>query len=211
MTLKLVQIKGSNGSGKTTIVKQLLALDVYDGDPYLRGDDGTILVTVNPNVGWAAIGPYYDDKPMGGCDKLKSIQQIKDAIEFAIQWCQSKDCMFGVVFEGMMISTIKSTFYEFAAAMQREHGVEIFFVILRASLEGCLERIEARGTRRSNLNLEKINKKCVSILRHAGTYDQRYVRYIDVDAIPVEAMISEFLVAVGDEELLDYVQICCGV
>lgn len=212
--MHLVQIKGSNGSGKTTIVKDLLALDGYGGYPYLEWNDGVIYATVNPNVGWAAVGPYWREKKMGGCDKLKTVAQIKRAITDTVSWaCEHSGLMVGVVFEGMMISTIKTTFYHFLLELERDglYSIQPMFVILDAPAAGCVARIDARGTRRSIMDPAKVASKCALVMRHARTYDQRYVRYIDVDNTSRDCMVSEFLKAVGDTEMLEYVNADCGV
>ena len=202
--MKIVQIKGSNGSGKTTIVKQMLVLEP---DPiYVEWSDGTCFATLMPEVGWVAIGKYSLDKKMGGCDGMKTVQLIKEAILDA--WAVAVNFervtgrnMFGVVFEGMMISTIKSTFYDFLLSLEIP-SIEPLFIILRASFEGCIDRIRNRGTMRKNLNHDNIRGKCELVVHHAETYDQKYVRYIDVDNTPEEDMLKAFAGRVGDYNLL---------
>lgn len=103
---KIVQIKGSNGSGKTTLVKRLGELS--ETWSYLVDDNDRVVATIFDDIGWVAIGEYKPDAAMGGCDKMPDIESIKQAILSALVMCPG----FWVVFEGMMISTIKSTFYQ---------------------------------------------------------------------------------------------------
>ena len=65
------------------------------------------------NVGWILIGQYSLDKPSGGTDVYPTnVEPIKDAITLAIPVVDEMSCeVFGILFEGMMISTIKTTFY----------------------------------------------------------------------------------------------------
>ena len=113
------------------------------------------------------------------------------------------DLYYGVVFEGMMISTIKSTFYDYLAWLTGEYGITPRFVILEATVDGCVSRIDARGTRRSIMKPASVASKCALVLRHAATYPPRFVKYIDVEHTPESLMIVEFLKAVGDEEMLE--------
>lgn len=194
----IAQIKGSNGSGKTTIVKQLLShSDVIS----VHNEDAGCL-TVAEDLGWVVVGKYSMDKAMGGCDTVSSgVEGIKSLIYGAMEYCVGRLDMYGIVFEGMMISTIKSTFYNYVLRWQPLFTPR--FVILQATLEGCLERIRGRGTMKSNLNHDNIRNKCEMVIRHAMTYDPQYVRWIDVEHIPVEQMLPEFLKAVDDKVLLE--------
>lgn len=198
--MKLVQVKGSNGSGKTTVVKQLLKLDECT---FLRYDNGKIYATLDFEGGWVAVGAYYAHKPMGGCDMLSTIDDIKEAIEATVNYCLCSDMdMEGVIFEGMMISTIKSTFYAFLQLMEAEYGVEPLMVILNTTGSGCVERIYKRRyqqrARRRRLNVDNVISKCELVIRHAKTYDPKYVRWMNVESIPLDRMATVFLEAVKD-------------
>lgn len=67
---KVVQIKGSNGSGKTTIVKQLIALSNEARTLTWHSLRNKVYATIMPDIGWVALGNYPADKPMGGCDNF---------------------------------------------------------------------------------------------------------------------------------------------
>jgi deoxyadenosine/deoxycytidine kinase len=198
--MKIVQIKGANGSGKTTIVKQLIS---YSANVKLLKlpDTDKVFATAMDDIGWVAIGKYPEDSKMGGCDNFKTIEEIKHGIRLATR--ARPDAW--IVFEGMMISTIKSTFYNMLLSMEKAYDNEVhpLFVILRASTQGCLNRLAGRGTMKSNLKVENIENKCELVVRHAKTYDPRYVRWMDVDTIPLERMGLEFLKLVDDDALVE--------
>lgn len=196
MTTKICQIKGSNGSGKTTIVKQLIALS-SDVKVLTLKSTGNVFATAMDDLGWITIGDYPEDKKMGGCDNFKTVSQVKEAIRTSLVVRPD----YWIVFEGMMISTIKSTFYDYLLMLERQNGIIPLFVILNATTQGCLDRLSDRGTMRNDLNVDNINGKCVSIIRHAKTYDPKYVRWIYVDDVSLDRMALEFVKAVDDVTL----------
>lgn len=206
-TSKIVQIKGSNGSGKTTLIKQLGELS--DEWTYLEWPDGMVYATVFDNIRWVAIGKYDPEARMGGCDGLPSVDLIKRAILETLKQYPG----FWIVFEGMMISTIKSTFYNFLLDIHNKHAeIEPLFVILKSTTEGCLKRIQGRGSMKPNINVDNVAGKCELVIKHAKDYDPALVRWINVDpdptyvnvpGTPIEDMLGCFLWEVQDCELID--------
>lgn len=161
--------------------------------------DGRVYATAMDDIGWAAIGRYPEQGKMGGCDLMKSVEEIKAAIN----WTMNARPHYWIVFEGMMISTIKSTFYDYLLGLRAiDRHVMPLFVILKTTPEACYERILGRGTMKQGLNMDNVSSKLEGILRHAQTYDQRYVRYLNVDTLRIDGMLPWFLWTVGDMELL---------
>lgn len=168
--------------------------------------DDRCIATVMEDIGWCAIGPYTPTSRMGGCDCLRTVQEVKDAIAETLECCNKEGGYFGIVFEGMMISTIKSTFYELLLDYMDDGMADSIIVVLRASLESCLRRIRGRGSMRPNLNVDNVRNKCEMIIRHAETYDQNLVRWMSVDCIPEKDMALEFLKVVGDKALVEVIE-----
>lgn len=207
--MKICQIKGGNGSGKTTIVKQLLELNGEENVQLLTWleDDGEEYAygMYLEEVGWITIGTYFLDKPMGGTDCGFTVDKIKDALQFAID-CEED--VVGIIFEGMMISTIKSTFYDFLLSWEDFYGgIEPLFVILQTTPNGCMGRIAQRpsttGRKKKPPKFENIAGKSAMVVSHALTYDQKYVRWIDVEHTSEHQMLYTFLAEVEDEDLLE--------
>jgi len=196
--MKVVQIKGSNGSGKSTIPLQMVAascdIEVEQWN------------TVLHDFGWVLVGHYdLSTRTSNGCDSIRTVSDVKLAIMDAID--NHPD--FNILFEGMMISTIKSTFYNFLLELEVSHNIKPMFVILNASVEGCLERIaDRKSSRPRGINVDNITHKCESIVRHAESYNQTYVRWIDVDSVARDDMLYEFLSAVDNlESYMDVVRL----
>lgn len=193
--MRIIQIKGPNGSGKTTLVKDLIRqsrnLTLYEW-----ADTYKVFATGIDDIGWIAIGEYKPDKKMGGCDGMKSIDEIKTAIQYAMGLCTSgalpldNISYHSIVFEGAMISTIKSTFYDWLLDMD---GVDPIFVMLTSSLQGCLNRIVGRGTKSVMKSSDGVASKIACIDRQIDVYDPQYIRIMDVDSIPRKDMLKTFL------------------
>lgn len=203
--MKIVQIRGCNGSGKTTIARGLLSLcepDTLEELAWpLPKNRQKVFATVAPGVGWAVIGSYPEGSKMGGCDGMKTMDDIKQAILDTYQACPE---LFGIAFEGMMISKSKWTFYDYLLDMEQKFHIQPVFVILKATPDGCLQRIAGRGTHRAGVgpvNRQMIEEKCEVTIRYGKEFDAKYVRWIDVETTPRDAMLQKFLRQVGDDEL----------
>lgn len=199
--------RGSNASGKTTIAKDLIALSsdiyeyrwthaLYDGD---TGHYPKVYVTVLNDIHWACIGSYPEDKKMGGCDTFDSVYQTKQAIADTLN--NHRDGLRGIYYEGMVISTIATTFYDYMIDL-KYFQVDPYFVIMAAGIEGCLKRIVQRGTMKPNLNIENVRNKCelnMKIAKKFELWGGIPVRYMYVDNIAREDMLMEFFHVVGEE------------
>ena len=148
MTRKLVWIKGNTGSGKSTIPIQML----QTSKDYVEYDD---YCTVFHRCLTVAAGKYLPGKiTANGCDQLRTVANTKDAIEHAIRTYPT----YNVIFEGMMISTIKSTFYEFMLEMGEKYDIELIIVVMKTTAQGCINRLATRGTSRKPPKRDNIRK-----------------------------------------------------
>lgn len=136
----IVNVRGCNGAGKSTIPLQMMERDPYVFEVVWRyqGVD-RIVATVFPSFQFLAIGKYQTK--CGGLDSLKSTQEIKDAVD--VLW----DCSFHILMEGVLTSTVRSTYINLFNDMLHQHSTSrqvIVFNIL-PPLEVCLNRIQARN------------------------------------------------------------------
>lgn len=135
--MKVVQIRGSNGAGKTTIVKQFVQknkLEIQeiniDGIPtYISTNKGNAIVV---------LGRY--DKKFGGCDLFQNTNHVLKTILWVIVNLKPQL----IVFEGM----IYSLSYKFATKVSdivKKYNYEYLALSLYVDLEVALDRIYKRN------------------------------------------------------------------
>ena len=137
----IISVRGTNGSGKSTVVRQLIG--VGKGRPIygVLGPSRPEAYKLKIRGIWEPVyvlGPYLTET--GGCDSVQPFQLILDLLE--------KYSMRGhIVFEGMMISDT----YGRIGLFLEPWGKEAVFAFLPTSLEECIKRVEKRRLDRGNL------------------------------------------------------------
>ena len=136
----LVNVRGCNGAGKSTIPMEMLRndLDAFEVVWDYEGSE-RVVATVFPKYQFLAIGKYQTK--CGGLDSIKSTQETKDAVD--VLW----DCNFNILMEGVLASTVRGTYISLFQDMLQQHKtqrqVTIFNII--PPLEVCLQRIQQRN------------------------------------------------------------------
>lgn len=189
----VVQIKGSNGSGKTTIMKQLIALS--QDKFHVLDERQKPYATILYDLQWAIIGTYPETSAMGGLDNIHTVQRSKDILLELLEAYPG----YWIAMEGVIASTTMTLYY-YLKELQKSHGIDPAIVVLQSSVAGCLKRIEQR--RGSPLpNTTGVAQKCALVMRHQ--YQPGDAVYLNVDDIPKECMLEAFLQAIGDYDLLE--------
>lgn len=135
----LVNIRGTNGSGKSTIpISMKDDPDMYEVIRPYKGKPKKIL-TVFPNYGWVALGSY--NRQVGGCDTFPNKDFIKKVLVYALK----KFPEYNVLMEGILIATTYSTYAELFAEMQETYGVQPVIYYLMPPVETCIARIKKRN------------------------------------------------------------------
>jgi predicted kinase len=192
MQTKVINLRGSNGSGKSSTIKSLLLLS---DDKYYLTRNGKIYATVLDDMRYAVIGYYAADKAMGGVDNISTMVELKSILLELVELYKG----YTIVFEGMLISTT-TTMYNYMLQLQKSHNIIPFVVVLKSTPEGCLKRIEQR--RGSPLErTELVTQKCELVLRHK--YQPEHVAYLDVDNTSKSDMLPTFLKLIGDDLTLN--------
>lgn len=163
----LVDIRGTNGAGKSYIVRHLL--DTYHKKP-LFDDNGKILgysLRKKPKVG--IVGRYETE--CGGCDGIKTAAMIEERIRDFMGRFEH------LVFEGITISHTVTRY----AGIADDVGIDNYtFAILDTPLRTCIARVRARRRRKGNTKPFNPNK-------HMGlSYDYKRVREATRDRLIAE-------------------------
>ncbi len=138
--MTIINLRGTSGSGKSTVVRRVM------------GQYGSIKPVSKSGrkqpVGYVcSLGqrrplwvPGHYEIPCGGCDTLKSVQEVYDGVQSGLDQC------YDVLFEGLMIQEAKaSTFISFAKQNN------ILVIALTTPIGDCLQAIRERRQARGNL------------------------------------------------------------
>lgn len=141
---KLVSIRGTHGSGKSTVVRKILDKYPHEELRFKASDKRPYAYRVSLPTGEAlvVIGPYHT--ACGGCDAIQPYADILEYIRGAIRNDEH------ALFEGALVSSSYGT----VGKLLNDHvveGGESVFAFLDTPLQTCLERIKARRAAKGNL------------------------------------------------------------
>ena len=135
----LVNIRGTNGSGKSTIpISMKDDPDMYEVSKPYQGKPKKIL-TVFPNYGWVALGDYSN--PTGGLDKFPNKAFTEKALHYALK----KFPEYNVLMEGILAATTYSTYADLFRKVKESYGIQPVVYYLMPPVETCIERIKKRN------------------------------------------------------------------
>lgn len=185
----IINIRGTNGSGKSTVPLQMR--DTDEGKYTIsRGKDYTL--TVFPKYKFIALGSYHTKT--GGLDKIQLTDNVKAALKEAKEL--AKELGYHILMEGMLASTVKSTYLNMLQEAEKE-GFKPIVIIYTTPPEICLTRIYDRNGGKpikESMVIDKYN-------RIMGQYDYFKENGVETKAIntvktPKELMLKKFLGAV---------------
>lgn len=138
----IVNIRGCNGSGKSTIPMSMMELDPEFEVVMLgvskTGKPSSPALTIFHKLGWIALGTYFNKT--GGMDTYKNNADTLMALMYALEHYPEYD----IVMEGVIASTIKSTYAELFKKLESE-GHQVLIMSFLPPLSVCLERIQKRN------------------------------------------------------------------
>jgi hypothetical protein len=180
----LINLRGTSGAGKSTVVRNLMA---QCGRQPIYGALGLCLPEayhlVLPQPAYV-IGPYTTD--CGGCDRILPFALVPQLIE---RYAQGGH----VIFEGLLMSTC---FGEVGRLLMARRDSRVMF--LDTSLRVCIERVKARRAAAGNmrrLNSNLLAQKYATIARLKDKFGARAMWVRDHDAV---ATIMSLLSTNGD-------------
>ena len=140
MSRVLVNIRGCNGAGKSTIPLSMLD-DPKLSESYIYSSDAkrVATITVFPTYGWVALGKYSNK--CGGLDTIKSIDIVERALEYALISFPKYD----IIMEGILCSTTYSSYADMYRKAEKKYSVQPIILSLMPPVEVCLARIQERN------------------------------------------------------------------
>lgn len=136
----LVNIRGTNGSGKSTIP---VLMKKNDPDTYevIKPHHGKArkILTVYPNYGWIALGSY--DYQVGGLDRFPN----KAFTEKVLRYALTKYKNYNILMEGILAATTYSTYAQLFREIETEFTIQPVIYYLMPPVETCVKRIKKRN------------------------------------------------------------------
>ena len=134
----LVNIRGCNGSGKSTIPIMMMNTDPYAFEVvWYRNNKKRVICTVFPSYEFLAIGHYHSK--CGGMDSIKDTQEVKDSVQAL--W----NCKMNILMEGIMASTVYKTYADLFSELNNTNSRKVLVFNLVPPLSTCLDRIQSRN------------------------------------------------------------------
>lgn len=169
----MVNLRGTNGSGKSSVPFSFISSDPdtfeltyeYNGKP-------RVIATVCPNERWLFLGAYRT--ACGGLDYYKTQEQTADALELV--W----KLPFNILLEGVISSTIFSTYAELFKKMNFDDSRNVVIATLLPPLEVCLERVQKRNGGKE-VKTEQISNKYDIMLRNFVKFQNEGFNCIKLD------------------------------
>lgn len=184
----LVNIRGTNGSGKSTIpISMKDDPDMYKVIRPYKNKPKKIL-TVFPNYGWVALGAY--DRPTGGCDPFPNKNFIRKVLIYALK----KYPEYNILMEGILIATTYSTYAELFKEVQKTYKIQPVIYYLMPPVETCIERIKKRNGGK-NFKEELVQDKYAMMQRGIKKFQQAGdfpLFVVDNSNMSKKAVISQF-------------------
>lgn len=176
----LVNIRGCNGAGKSTIPMSMM------NDPDMRvhtivDEAGKKLsaITVFPSYGWVALGTYFNKT--GGMDTLKNNLITKLTLQVALEEFQD----FNILMEGIMASTIRSTYVDLFHEVEKSWPIRVIILNLLPPVEVAISRVYSRNGGKS-INEEAVRGKWETVEKNAKVFADEGFISIRVDSSKVK-------------------------
>lgn len=191
----LVNIRGCNGAGKSTIPMSMMD----DPEMYvheIRGSDGKRMsaITVFPTYGWVALGTYFNKT--GGMDTLRDNWTTRMTLYAALDGFPE----YNVLMEGIMASTIRSTYIDLFQEVQDYYGDDLTIMILSLlpPVEVAISRVYSRNGGKP-INEEAVRSKWETVARNVVAFGEAGFTSLKLNTakIPKERMLKAFLKTIG--------------
>lgn len=141
MTRVLVNIRGCNGSGKSTIpISMMKDPEMWVWD--ISGSDGKrrCSFTIFPSFKWIALGTYFNKT--GGLDTIRDKATVRECLFAALDAFPEYD----VLMEGILASTTFSSYSELFSEVERYYpDTQVIILSLLPPVEVAIQRVYKRN------------------------------------------------------------------
>lgn len=135
--MAVIDIRGTHGSGKSWIMRQLL--QQFDHEPITEKGKQIGCWLQEPNA--ALVGRYPEGKDCGGCDSIPKPNEVVRRVKlFATRYSH-------VLLEGILVS---HTFKRYSCLAQELRGYGYTFYFLDTPMNVCIARMRQRRLDRGN-------------------------------------------------------------
>lgn len=201
---KLVNIRGCNGSGKSTIPISMMKSDPYTFEVTWRvGGKERVVATVFPSYQCAALGHYHSK--CGGMDSMKTTDEIKDAVK--VMW----NTNYNLIMEGIMASTVRQTYIDLFRSLNESQELKRDIIIynILPPIETCISRILQRnGGKAIKEDLVARKWKIVeNNVKHFADAGFRSLRVTN-ENVPLDSVLDTFFEDIGDNKVEMEPSIC---
>ena len=186
----LVNIRGCNGAGKSTIPMSMMD----DPEMYvheIRGSDGKRMsaITVFPTYGWVALGTYFNKT--GGMDTLRDNWTTRMTLYAALDGFPE----YNVLMEGIMASTIRSTYIDLFHEVEEYYDdLKVLVISLLPPVEVAISRVYSRNGGKP-IQEDAVRGKWETVARNVSAFREAGFTSVRVDSskVPKDKMLKAFL------------------
>lgn len=189
---KLINVRGCNGSGKSTIPMRMMEQDPDTFEVYWMYESTRfrVIATVFPKFQTLALGHYH--AKTGGMDTITKTQEIKDAVEMF--WKQP----YHILMEGAIASTVRQTYIDLFQTLSATYKREVIIYNILPPLQTCLQRIQKRNGGKE-IKEELVESKWKTVQRNVQHFADAGFNSLVVDnsGIPREKTLDWFFGNIG--------------
>ena len=138
----IVNIRGTGGSGKSTVVRRIMDLYPEKTPMHVDGRKQPYYYTLHRPLGASIFVPGHYEIPTGGCDTIKTVDEVYAILQ------KSVDAGADAIFEGIIAQDDVTRAVAFANAIGRE---KFLVIVLSTPLDDCLKAINERRAAKGNL------------------------------------------------------------
>ena len=185
--LKLVNIRGCNGAGKSTVPIQML---MRDKAVFILTHKGKDRATVFPNFNFIAMGLYRTKT--GGLDGYPNNATTLEILELLHK------IPMNILMEGVISSTIFSTYAKLFTEIEKRNDPKrkVIIINLLPPLEVCFERIKKRSPEKfEKIKKDQVESKWRTIQKNAKKFQEVGLTSLLVDnsKVKLEETVDWFL------------------